>query len=65
MVTTKPVVAGDQIVSSDSLLRRSLIGFCRCSGIHMENLQIQSSFDDMVTLTYLVCQEVGKVTLET
>ena len=65
MVTTKPVVAGDQIVSSGPLLRGSLIELCCCSGTHMENFQIQNFFDDMAMLTCLICQEAGKVILET
>jgi len=65
MVATKPVAAGDQIVSSDPLLRRSLIELRCCSGIHMENFLIQNSFDDMAMSTCSIFREVDKVTLET
>jgi len=65
MVTTKPVAVGDQIVSTDPVLRRSLVELRCCSGIHTENFQIQNFFDDTATSTCLICQEAGKVTLET
>jgi len=65
MVTTKPVAAGGQIVSSNPVLRRSFVELQCCSGTHMENFPIQNFFDDTATSTCLICQEVGKVTLET
>ena len=65
MVTTKPIVAGDQIVSSIPLLRRSPIEPLRSSGTHMENFLIPSCFDDMATLMCSTCQEASKVTPET
>lgn len=65
MVTTEPIVAGDQIVSSNSPLRRSLVELPRRSGIRTENCLIPNYFDDMATLMYLIYQEAGKVTLET
>ena len=65
MVTTKPVADGDQIVSTDPVLRRSSVELHCCSGTHMENFPIQNFFDDTATSTCLICREVDKVTLGT
>ena len=64
MVTTKPIVAGDQIVSSDSPLLRSFLELS-FSGTHTENFQIPNCFDDTATSMCSIYQEASEVTPET
>jgi len=64
MVTTKPIVAGDQIVSSNLPLRSPVELFCR-SGIHTENFPIQNCFDGMATSMCSIYQKADKGTPET
>jgi len=64
MVTTKPIVAGDQIVSSNSPLQPPIELICH-SGIHTENFPIPNCFGGMATLTCLIYQVACKVIQET
>jgi len=64
MVTTKPIAAGDQIVSSNSPLW-PLVELLCCSGIRTENFPIPNCFDGMAMSMYSIYREACKATPET